>query len=398
LKSEFDLIQNTEIKLSLMLKNFSKQFVQPFHCSSLLYKRTFSTTSQGMNVLFFGTDIIAKTVLEALHKNALHQFKNPVVKDLAVVTSPDIIGKKNQQPVKLYCEQKKIPHYQPLSKNKDNHQNEWNSFIEQTIGSQKFDFGVACSFGYMIPDNIIDLFPKGMVVIHPSLLPRYRGASPLQYTLLNGDEEAGVSILEISKGKFDAGKIYIQEKIPVQPTTRYTELGLELAVLGGNRIIDLIENLDYYKENGILQSESSYKKSSAKKFDVEHTFISFKELSNNEVFNRYRAFYGTGYTTVRTKFQDGWFFIDEMGVVPQAGEEETMLGEYPNAVAGSIWLLKAKKYKNNLYVKCKDGWVSIRGGYMESTKPQPSYKFIEKFINKEEVFADKNSEGRYHFN
>ena len=71
-----------------------------------------------------------------------------------------------------------------------------------------------------------------MVVIHPSLLPRYRGASPIQYTLLNGDEEAGVSILEISKGKFDAGKIYIQEKIPVQPTIRYNELGLELAVLG----------------------------------------------------------------------------------------------------------------------------------------------------------------------
>jgi len=56
-----------------------------------------------------------------------------------------------------------LAHYQPLSKNKENHQNEWNSFIEETIGtSQKYDFGVACSFGYMIPNNIIDLFPKGL--------------------------------------------------------------------------------------------------------------------------------------------------------------------------------------------------------------------------------------------
>ncbi len=93
-----------------MFKTFSKQIISPFP-SSFLYKRAFSTVSQGsqgLNVLFFGTDIIAKTVLEALHKNLLHQFKNPVVRELAVVTSPDIIGKKNQQPVKLYCEQKKI--------------------------------------------------------------------------------------------------------------------------------------------------------------------------------------------------------------------------------------------------------------------------------------------------
>ncbi len=121
-------------------------------------------------------------------------------------------------------------------------------------------------------------------------------------------------------------------------------------------------------------------------------------MTSDQVFNRYRAFYGTGYNTVRTKFQDGWFFIDEMGVVPKEGEEEKMLSEYPNAINGSVWLLKAKKYKTNLYVKCQDGWVSIRGGYMESTKPQPSYKFIEKYINKDQLFADKNSQGHYLFN
>jgi len=72
----------------------------------------------------------------------------------------------------------------------------------------------------------------GMVVIHPSLLPKYRGASPIQYSLLNGDKETGVSIIEISKGKFDAGKIFIQEKVQIEPTMRYNELAMELAVTG----------------------------------------------------------------------------------------------------------------------------------------------------------------------
>jgi len=59
----------------------------------------------------------------------------------------------------------------------------------------------------MIPSGFIDIFKKSMIVIHPSLLPKYRGASPLQYALLNGDVESGVSFIEISKNKFDAGKI-----------------------------------------------------------------------------------------------------------------------------------------------------------------------------------------------
>jgi len=79
-----------------------------------------------------------------------------------------------------------------------------------------------------------------MVVIHPSLLPKYRGASPIQYSLLNGDKETGISIIEISKGKFDAGKVFIQEKIAIEPTMRYSELAMELAVIGNNNLKKLL--------------------------------------------------------------------------------------------------------------------------------------------------------------
>jgi methionyl-tRNA formyltransferase len=61
----------------------------------------------------------------------------------------------------------------------------------------------------MVPDKFIESFPKGMLVMHPSLLPKYRGACPLQHAILNNDEQSGVTIIEISKGKFDAGKVLL---------------------------------------------------------------------------------------------------------------------------------------------------------------------------------------------
>lgn len=153
----------------------------------------------------------------------------------------------------------------------------------------------------------------------------------------------------------------------------------------------------YYKAKGYLQSESSYKKSSAKKFDVEDTILDWKGKSNVDIYNRYRAMWKTGYTTVRTKFEDQWFFIDEMGLVAENSEEDTLLKSYTNAEPGSIWLIKHKKYKNYLYTKCQTGWVVVRGGYMESTKPQPSYKFIERYLNKDKAFSDNGVTGHFFF-
>ena len=63
------------------------------------------------------------------------------------------------------------------------------------------------SFGKMVPDHIIDAFPQGMLVVHPSLLPKYRGACPIQHALLNQDPVTGTSVIEIAKGVFDAGDI-----------------------------------------------------------------------------------------------------------------------------------------------------------------------------------------------
>jgi methionyl-tRNA formyltransferase len=72
----------------------------------------------------------------------------------------------------------------------------------------------------MIPDRIIDSFSlKSMLVMHPSLLPKYRGACPIQHAILNNEKETGVSIIEISRGVFDAGPIYYQKSVKFDAQT-----------------------------------------------------------------------------------------------------------------------------------------------------------------------------------
>jgi methionyl-tRNA formyltransferase len=84
--------------------------------------------------------------------------------------------------------------------------------------------GVIASFGHMVPAEFIDSFALGMYVMHPSLLPKYRGACPIQHAILNQDSETGVSVIEISKDKFDAGNILAQEKVPLTSQTRFDQL------------------------------------------------------------------------------------------------------------------------------------------------------------------------------
>lgn len=91
--------------------------------------------------------------------------------------------------------------------------------------NEKPQAGIIASFGHMIPDKIIDHFTEdAMFVLHPSLLPKFRGSCPIQWAILKREQETGISIVEISRSKFDAGKILWQEKIKIDETTDYKYL------------------------------------------------------------------------------------------------------------------------------------------------------------------------------
>ena len=86
-----------------------------------------------------------------------------------------------------------------------------------------------------------------------------------------------------------------------------------------------------------------------------------------------------------------------MNLVEDNSEVSMLLSKFTYARAGSIWIVKNKKFKNSLYVKCKEGWVEITGGYFETKRPQPSYKFIDQFIQKEINWEDYSHSGHYFF-
>ena len=108
---------------------------------------------------------------------------------------------------------------------------------------QPFDVGVISSFGHMIPDEIIDLFSEGMLVMHPSLLPSYRGACPIQHAILNRDPFSGATVIEIAKGKFDTGNILKHSAhVPITSDTRFSQLSEELSIKGGELLAEILES------------------------------------------------------------------------------------------------------------------------------------------------------------
>ena len=96
--------------------------------------------------------------------------------------------------------------------------------------------GVLVSFGRIIPQEIIDLFTPAIVNVHPSLLPKYRGPSPIESAILNGDEKTGVSLMKLSK-EMDAGDVYSQEEIELLKTETASDLYKTCGEIGAEMLV-----------------------------------------------------------------------------------------------------------------------------------------------------------------
>jgi methionyl-tRNA formyltransferase len=149
----------------------------------------------------------------------------------------------------------------------------WENF-KNSLNLIKPTSGIIAGFGKIIPKEIIDSFPKGILNVHPSLLPRYRGPNPIREVILNGEKETGVTISLIDE-LVDHGPILIQEKIELSGNETYLELEEKLGKLGGKVLKEII--IDYLdgKIKTIPQDES--KATYTKKISKEDGFLSFDE-------------------------------------------------------------------------------------------------------------------------
>jgi methionyl-tRNA formyltransferase len=169
-----------------------------------------------MKIIFFGSDAFSIKALEA----CLHA---PGMELALVVTTP---AKKKGRGLKVesseifdYCQTKGLPviEYPTLR----------DPQVAQALLALRPDIFVVASYGKLIPANLLEI-PKYRLNVHPSLLPKYRGAAPVHWPILNGDKETGVSIIDIAD-KLDAGDIYYQEKIAIDPRADAASLASELA-------------------------------------------------------------------------------------------------------------------------------------------------------------------------
>jgi methionyl-tRNA formyltransferase len=179
-------------------------------------------------IIFFGTENFSLTALTGLIEAGYSIA--------AVVTKPDSRKGRGQQlvapSVKVIAEKHNIPVWQP----------EKLSDIAHDIKALQPICGVLVSYGKIIPQSIIELFSPGIINVHPSLLPKYRGSSPIESAILNGDDLTGVTIMQLA-AKMDAGPIYSVKKYSLQGTEDRLELYHALADVGTNLLLETLPRI-----------------------------------------------------------------------------------------------------------------------------------------------------------
>ncbi|TSC73201.1 MAG: methionyl-tRNA formyltransferase [Parcubacteria group bacterium Gr01-1014_70] len=211
-----------------------------------------------MNIVFFGTPDFAVIMLQKLI--------NASMKPVAVVTAPDKPADRGHRlqspPVKLCAEDHHIPVLQPDKLD--------SGFIHQLADeisppkadpprteSFKPDVFVIAAYGKILPKTLLDIPPKGTINVHPSLLPRHRGPSPIQTAILEGDEITGVTLM-CTDEKMDHGPIISNVKFQMSNLRiTYTELHDKLAKLGGDL---LVETLPQWIKGEITSQEQDHQK------------------------------------------------------------------------------------------------------------------------------------------
>ena len=181
-----------------------------------------------MKYIFFGSSEFAKIVLEKLLQNNL----KPI---LVVTQPPKPVGRKqilSPSLIQIFAEQEKISCFVPTNLNVED-------FI-QTIKNLQPDLILLTAYGKIIPSVLLKLPPKGFINLHPSLLPKWRGATPIQSTILADDKEAGVTLFLMDK-QIDHGPIIQNTVYSIQYTRiTYSELSKQLAEIGADLIIKTI--------------------------------------------------------------------------------------------------------------------------------------------------------------
>lgn len=289
-------------------------------------------------IVFFGTHQFAATILEGM-------LKRHIADVMLVLTQPDRPVGRSQSPqpspVKLLAQKYDIPVEQPASLK--------NYYLSPIV----YPLAIVAQYGLLIPKHILNAFPHGVLNVHTSLLPKYRGASPIQTAIMNGDNETGVTIMKMDEG-LDTGPILLQKKLTLGHSETYPEVDAKLAYLG---IEALMEALPAYL-SGALQPtpQNDANASTCRELKRDDGRVDWT-LSAETVYNRYRGL--TPWPGIWTEWQ---------------GERLKLLAVSPSDMALSAGTTRVDNHR--FFFGCGKGSIEVLTLQLEGGKPMDAAAFI----------------------
>lgn len=265
-----------------------------------------------INFIFWGTPDVASETLEILKANGYWPS--------LVITSPDAKRDRGMQlqqsPVALFAEQNNIPCLKPEKLDEE--------FFNK-LKAISYKLSIVVAYGKIIPEEIINMPKFGSINIHYSLLPKYRGASPVESAILNGDTETGISIQKMEY-KMDTGPIIAQEKVEIGNEEKAGDLRKRLIKIGGELLVKILP--DFIDGKIKLTPQDGSLASVCKKIKKEDGLIDLNDDPKKN-YNKFRAyvtwprtfFFKNGKRIIITDavLENGEFKI--LKVIPEGGKE-----------------------------------------------------------------------------
>lgn len=198
-----------------------------------------------MKIVYMGTPEIAAVIMKKLADCGRYEI-------VLAVTQPDRPKGRRGEPamseVKMLAAEYGIPVYQPEKiKNP-----ECVKYLKQFDA----DIFVVVAFGQILSKEILELPKYGCINVHASLLPKYRGAAPIQWAIIDGETETGITIIQMNEG-LDTGDMLLKKEIPIAPDETGGSLHDKLAVLGGEALLEVLGLIDEGEISGVPQGEAT---------------------------------------------------------------------------------------------------------------------------------------------
>ena len=301
--------------------------------------------SEQTSIVFLGTPEFSTSFLEQLAQD--DRFKI-----LAVITQQDQPqGRKKiltPPPIKLTAQKHHLEIYQPPKLNKD-------SELLEKLKQLKPDFLLVIAYGQILSNEVLNIPEIKPINVHGSILPKYRGASPIEQSLLNGDTKTGLSIMEMVK-EMDAGAVYTVIESPIDEHDTNQTLRNKLATLGSAKLPEILLSI---KNNQLLSHPQNEQEATfCHKITRLDGLINPIEQSATEIYNRWRAF-------------NPW-----PGIFMSIGDKQMKFLNIQISTTNNISSGRFLIDGNRLYLGCKTNSLEILEIQVEGKTPQTVKSFL----------------------